>query len=352
MNHVVFFDQPEAAIGSLVGGKGNNLLVLSAAGFPVPPGFVVTAAAYDAFLESVGWLEPELAAFDYERPDRLRDQCADLRARLSKIGLPPAVDHAIRAGVTRLDGGATARLPCGPPRPSKTWRQAAFAGQHDTYLNIRGANRIPERVRDCFVSLWEDRAVLYRHHQGFRQRDARMAVVVQRQIECEIAGVGFSVNPISGRVDRMLLNANFGLGESVVSGQCEVDQFRTRQRDAADRRAQYRPQAGDDRPLPRRRRAAGGAGRPERHALSERRTSRGGRQAAEARRVALRLAAGYRMGFEGGSALPVAIAARDDARGWRWTRDDSAERFPIAMTPLCWDFMRGLSAGRCRTRST
>ena len=81
------------------------------------------------------------------------------------------------------------------------------------------------RVRDCFASLWGDRAVLYRHHQGFSQKDVRMAVVVQRQVECDRAGVGFSLNPVSGRINRLVIDANYGLGESVVSGECEVDHF-------------------------------------------------------------------------------------------------------------------------------
>ena len=339
MNHVVFFDQPEAALGSLVGGKGNNLLVLSAAGFPVPPGFVVTAAAYDGFLESVGWLEPELAAFDYERPDRLRDQCADLRARLSKIGLPPAVDHAIRAGVARLDGGADGAFAVRSSSTFEDLAQAAFAGQHDTYLNIRGADRIPERVRDCFVSLWEDRAVLYRHHQGFRQRDARMAVVVQRQIECEIAGVGFSVNPISGRVDRMLLNANFGLGESVVSGQCEVDQFELDKEtlQIAERSIGHKQQmvvpcrdGVEERAVP--------ADLSDAPCLND-------EQVATVGKLLKHVESHYgwpqdiEWGLQEGrlyllQSRPVTTLEA------RWTRDDSAERFPIAMTPLCWDFMR------------
>ena len=225
MNLIVFFDQPEAGLGSLVGGKGSNLHVLSAAGFPVPPGFVVTAEAYDEFLRRADWLDKELAAFDFDHPDRLCTQCADLRERLSQIELPTPVQESLRAALGRLSRSDDDAFAVRSSSTFEDLAQAAFAGQHDTYLNIRGADPICQRVRDCFVSLWGDRAVAYRHHQGFSQREARMAVVVQRQIECEVAGVGFSIDPISGRFDRMLLNANYGLGESVVSGECEVDQF-------------------------------------------------------------------------------------------------------------------------------
>jgi pyruvate,water dikinase len=90
---------------------------------------------------------------------------------------------------------------------------------------VRGVDRLADRVRDCFISLWADRAVLYRHRQGFSQREARMAVVVQRQIDCDVAGVGFSINPVSGRIDRLVIDANYGIGESVVAGEGEVDHF-------------------------------------------------------------------------------------------------------------------------------
>src|SRR5437868_13860348 len=98
MNPVVFFDDTASGVASVVGGKGSNLIALTAAGFPVPPGFVVTAAAYEQFLELVDWLEREFADFDYARPEHLRDQSTALRERLSRVDLPPAVEQSVRAG--------------------------------------------------------------------------------------------------------------------------------------------------------------------------------------------------------------------------------------------------------------
>ena len=137
--------------------------------------------------------------------------------------LPETLRQAVRAGLQRLGAKEQDAFAVRSSSTFEDLAQAAFAGQHDTYLNIRGLDAIVERIRDCFVSLWGDRAVLYRHHQGFSQRKARMAVVVQRQIASEVAGVGFSINPVSGRLDLMVLEANYGLGESVVAGGCEVD---------------------------------------------------------------------------------------------------------------------------------
>src|SRR5262249_61765149 len=100
--------------------------------------------------------------------------------RWARRALPVAVKEALRAGVARGPGAGEPADPFAV-RSSSTFEdlaQAAFAGQHDTYLNVRGVDRLADRVRDCFISLWADRAVLYRHRQGFSQREARMAVVV------------------------------------------------------------------------------------------------------------------------------------------------------------------------------
>lgn len=107
-NLILPFTQAEAGLVSLVGGKGSNLLALTAAGFPVPAGFIVTAHAYEQFLERVDWLDAELAAFDYERPERLREQCAQLRERLSRVELPNPVQEAIRAGLEAIDAATVA----------------------------------------------------------------------------------------------------------------------------------------------------------------------------------------------------------------------------------------------------
>jgi phosphoenolpyruvate synthase/pyruvate phosphate dikinase len=225
MTLVVPFDQADAGLVSVVGGKGSNLIALAAAGFPVPPGFVVGADAYRQFLAGASWLAEELDRFDCERPENLYEQCRALRGRLGKVPLPADVEEAIRAALARLGAAPGDAFAVRSSSTFEDLAQAAFAGQHDTFLNVRGAEAISGRVRDCFVSLWGDRAVLYRHRQGFRQQEACMAVVVQRQVACDRAGVAFSINPVSGRIDRLAIDANYGLGESVVSGECEVDHF-------------------------------------------------------------------------------------------------------------------------------
>lgn len=336
MSLVVFFDQADAGVASLVGGKGNNLIVLTGTGFPVPPGFVVTALAYLRFLQGVAGLERELGAFDYLNPDRLREQCRRLRERLVKIPLPAEVQVAIRGALGRFERDAAFAV-----RSSSTFEdlaQAAFAGQHDTYLNIRGEELILARVRDCFLSLWQDRAVLYRHHQGFSQTEARMAVVVQRQIDCDRAGVGFSIDPVTGRLDRLVLDANYGLGESVVAGECAIDHFELNKQSLAV--------------------ADSVIGHKEEMIVA---TTDG----TEERRVAPELTDKPCLSESQILAVAQLLKKVESHYGWpqdiewgwrdgelylfqarpvttiqpRWTRDESAERFPRPMTPLSWDFL-------------
>ncbi len=339
MTLVVSFDQADAGRVSLVGGKGSNLIALTAAGFPVPPGFVVTAAAYRQFLAGVDWLAAELDSFDYDHPERLHLQCKSLRVRLSGMPLPAAIQEAIAAALGGLGAGSDDAFAVRSSSTFEDLAQAAFAGQHDTYLNIRGAAAIGERVRDCFVSLWEDRAVLYRHRQGFQQQEACMAVVVQRQIACDLAGVGFSINPVTGRLDRLVIDANYGLGESVVSGECEVDHFELDKRSleivgrtVGHKERMVVPTADgvEERPVP--------SEMADRPCLDD-------GQVLEIARLLKKVEEHYgwpqdiEWGWQGGrlwqfQSRPVTTFQP------RWTRDESAERFPQPMTPLSWDLIR------------
>lgn len=336
MSFIVDFHQSEFGLVSLVGGKGGNLIALTAAGFPVPPGFVVTSEAYQHFLTTVPDLEESLDAFDYEHPEILRGQCDRLRERLSRVALPKEVRQAVQDALQRLGSSSNDAFAVRSSSTFEDLAQAAFAGQHDTYLNIRGLDVIGERIRDCFVSLWGDRAVLYRHHQGFRQHEARMAVVVQRQIASEVAGVGFSIHPVSGRLDRLVLEANYGLGESVVAGGCEVDHFELDKKtlQIVERSIGHKdcmlvptPDGVAERPV-----------EPERadhSCLSD-------QQIEEIARLLRRVEAHYgwpqdiEWGWQDGrlyqfQSRPVTTLPP------RWTRDESAERFPRPMTPLTWD---------------
>ena len=337
MTYVVGFDQADQADVALVGGKGHNLIKLTAAQFPVPPGFIVTAEAYRLFAEQIEWLAEAVRAFDFGDSAKLAGQCADIRTRMGEVRLPEPATAAIRAALTKLGTPAATSFAVRSSSTMEDLAQAAFAGQHDTFLNVAG-NDVSRRVRDCFISLWGDRAVLYRHHQGFPQLRAQMAVAVQQQILCDRAGVGFSVNPVSGQLDRLVLDANFGLGESVVGGECEIDHFELDKksltvvaRSIGHKERMFAPTntGAEERSVP--------ADQMDVPCLSDH----------EIRGVAellLKVESYYgwpqdiEWGWRSGQLYLFQSRAVTTLQP-RYTRDESAERFPNPMTPLTWDFL-------------
>lgn len=206
------------------GGKGANLAELLRAGFPVPAAFVVTTAAYDDFVRQ-NELAPIIEAALRKGASALREGPAaaeHIRAAFGQARVPVAVSQAIRARYQNLG------LPTVAVRSSATAEdlpEATFAGQHDTFLNIGGIDDLLDAVRDCWASLWTDRAVTYRERQGIDQSFVKLAVVVQRMVEPDAAGVLFTANPITGARDEVMVNANPGLGEAVVAGVGTPDHF-------------------------------------------------------------------------------------------------------------------------------
>ncbi|WP_049561302.1 PEP/pyruvate-binding domain-containing protein [Nonomuraea sp. SBT364] len=184
---------------ALAGGKGANLGELMAGGFPVPDGFVVTTDAYALVAAGLSTREAVERA---EVPAELRRAVAGAYAELG--GGPVAV----RSSATAED------LP-----------GAAFAGQQDTYLNVVGEEALVDAVRRCWGSLWTDRAVAYRDKLGIDHGEVRIAVVVQRMVEAEAAGVMFSADPVTGERGHLVVDASTGLGEAVVSGLVTPDHY-------------------------------------------------------------------------------------------------------------------------------
>jgi pyruvate,water dikinase len=215
------------------GGKGANLGELVHAGFSVPAGFVVTTAAYDRFVTH-NCLSETILRVLREQPD----SGATIRAAFEGAPIPPEVERSILAAYQQLGQGPVA------VRSSATAEdlpEAAFAGQQDTYLNIVGPQALLDAVRRCWTSLWTDRAIAYRERQRVDQRTVKLAVVVQRMVGAEAAGVIFSANPVTGARDEVVVDASPGLGEAVVSGLVTPDHFVLRKRrwrwSIAERRA-------------------------------------------------------------------------------------------------------------------
>jgi phosphohistidine swiveling domain-containing protein len=214
---------------SLAGGKASNLGELIAAGFPVPPGFCVTTAAYleaarAARLES--WtkaLEGRDGALEDAALAHLAQEARD--ALLRTPVLPP-VAAAIRAAYSELGAGADpAAVAVRSSATAEDLPEASFAGQQDTFLGVVGEESLIEAVRRCWASLWTDRAVAYRTAHGVDQRQLSLAVVVQRMVPAATGGVLFTANPLTGNRMESVVDAAPGLGEALVAGAVNPDHF-------------------------------------------------------------------------------------------------------------------------------
>ncbi len=210
---------------ALAGGKGANLGELIKAGFNVPPGFVIITAAYDSMLGANGLqeqMQKKLAVIQVDDPAAVKEASQDIRDLILHASLPDSMANAFINAYRQLGSGAIV------VRSSATAEDlpgAAFAGQQETILNVVGEQALLDAVRTCWASLWSERAILYRAHQNIDQASVKLAVVVQRMVQADVAGVMFTANPVSGTRDELVIDANPGLGEAVVSGLVTPDHF-------------------------------------------------------------------------------------------------------------------------------
>jgi rifampicin phosphotransferase len=219
---VMALDDPGAVPGA-AGGKGASLARLARAGFPVPPGFHVTTSAYLDFVGG-GLREPVLAAssaVDVSDPATFEAASARIGELFAAQPLPTPTAAAIAGAYAALGDDAPVAV-----RSSATVEDLpgmSAAGQHDTYLNVRGEAAVLDAVKRCWASLWSARAIGYRARHGVAPGDVSIAVVVQRLVLAEAAGVMFTVDPVDGAHDKIVISANWGLGESVVDGSVTPD---------------------------------------------------------------------------------------------------------------------------------
>jgi rifampicin phosphotransferase len=212
---------------SVVGGKAANLGELIRAGFTVPEGFCITTAAYERVSESAG-LEAILVELNTSRaedPAHLAELAAAARTALLHAPVPTSVAVAISEAYHALFHGEPVPVAVRSSATAEDLPSGSFAGQQETYLNIVGIDAVLDAVRRCWASLWTDRAVSYRASLGLDPRSVRLAVVVQRMIDAEVAGVLFTANPLTDKRRQAVIDANPGLGEAVVSGATNPDHF-------------------------------------------------------------------------------------------------------------------------------
>ncbi len=210
---------------AIAGGKGANLALLVRAGFPVPRGFIISTDSYRAFVDANRWLATMKTAVNdisAEDASALEKTSAQIRAAFSVGRIPSESESAIRAAYAEFGEAPVA------VRSSATAEDLpdlSFAGQQDTYLNIIGEEALLKAVIDCWASLWTARAIAYRLRNHIPQDEVALAVVVQEMVESEVSGVLFTANPMTGLRSEIVIDATFGLGEALVSGQVEPDHY-------------------------------------------------------------------------------------------------------------------------------
>lgn len=230
---LLWFDQLERKDVAIAGGKSSSLGELtSKVGVPVPYGFATTAAAYRYFFEKTG-LDEEIKGLvagltDVDNSAMLREACAKMRQAIMEKEMPADLQQQIAEAYAELGRRVGEVDPFVAVRSSATAEDlpdASFAGQQDTYLNVKGAATIVQKVKECYASCFTDRAVYYREKQGFDHLEVALSAAVQMMCFSKAAGVMFTVNVATGEDKNILIEGAWGLGEYVVQGTVTPDNY-------------------------------------------------------------------------------------------------------------------------------
>lgn len=229
--YVVWFEDFTEDDRPRLGGKNASLGSMIAAGLPVPPGFAITTDAYETLRA-----DPELAALvraalgstEADDPHRLRAVSREIRDAIEAHPIPADIETAIRSAYAEFSERCGCEAVGVAIRSSATAEDqpdASFAGQQDTYLWVRGADSVVEHVRQCWSSVFTDRAIAYRRAMGYPDHGVSMSVGVQKMVDPRASGVAFTLNPTTGDRSQVAIDASWGLGEAVVSGEVTPDNF-------------------------------------------------------------------------------------------------------------------------------
>ncbi|MDD4137458.1 MAG: PEP/pyruvate-binding domain-containing protein, partial [Methanoregula sp.] len=209
-----------------VGGKGASLGEMASIGLPVPKAFVVTAQAFRRFLVETGLEKKIFTSFerlDVEDNAALEKAADNVKALVMKAKMPVAIRDDIRKSYKKMDNGELI-VAVRSSATAEDLPDASFAGQQETYLNIKGEAALISSVQQCWASLYGARAIYYRAKQGFDDNTVNIAVVVQQLVHSEKAGVMFTSHPITGE-SLTIIEGSWGLGEAVVSGSVSPDKY-------------------------------------------------------------------------------------------------------------------------------
>jgi pyruvate,water dikinase len=236
MKFIKWFEEVGTGDVALVGGKnaslGEMIRNLSETGVAVPSGFAITAEAYRYLLQEKGIQEKirdTLVDLDTHDMENLSKRGSHIRALIKNAGCPKELEEEIRTAYRKMEEryGAGADVAVRSSATAEDLPTASFAGQQETYLNVRGEEELVEKVMDCFASLYTNRAISYRVDKGFDHLSVYLSVGVQKMVRSDLAcsGVTFSIDTESGFRDAVYITGAYGLGENVVQGTVNPDQF-------------------------------------------------------------------------------------------------------------------------------
>lgn len=212
-----------------VGGKGASLGEMTRAGIPVPPGFVVTTAAFEAFIDTMdpdGGIRRRIEELEPDQLEATRDACTEIRERIAAVDLPEALSATITAAYRELCvEGEAAPVAVRSSATSEDSKEASFAGLQDTFLWVSGEDEVVRWLRTCWSSLYSTESVHYRQRLQLPEAHVAMSVVVQRMVDARCSGVMFTRSPTTGDRSVITIEGSWGLGSCIVSGEVTPDKY-------------------------------------------------------------------------------------------------------------------------------
>ncbi|TFG20150.1 MAG: hypothetical protein EU533_06285 [Promethearchaeota archaeon] len=208
----------------LCGAKSANLGKLIYFGFPVPEGFVINTSAFKLFLEHnklQNWVNTLVSKIDFNDSNSINSIAEEIRQRILESELPQEIVEEIKIRYSMIESPVAIRSSA----TLEDLSSASSAGQMETSLNITSFEAVIDKITECFASLYSPRALAYRHRIQFNEKDTLIAVIIQKMVPSKSAGVIFTANPVTGDKTELIIESNWGLGESVVSGYAEPDKF-------------------------------------------------------------------------------------------------------------------------------
>ena len=218
------FNQINKKSVDIAGGKGASLGEMTAAGLPIPPGFIITAQAFDRFLEETDLLqeiEAQLAKVKYDDINLVDRYSNVIRSLINGAKIPDDIAIEILEAYKKLGVNLVAVRSSATAEDSSV---ASWAGELETYLNTN-EKRLLDNVKKCWSSLFTPRAIFYRHEKKLLNLKVSVAVVVQAMVESEVSGIAFTVHPVTQDKNQMIIEAGYGLGEAIVSGSITPDSY-------------------------------------------------------------------------------------------------------------------------------